>query len=131
MVEAARRQRHAVPFHLRQNPLAQAHHAGLVLRHNKRRAIVHAGLDQFQDPAVFQGLNLPEKLLGSLRLHSGEDIQQNHLSGRNLPRGERPDAVVTQQFDRLIERIEAHVHPPPRSNSPPYDDTGPVGVQFF
>jgi hypothetical protein len=74
MVEAARGQRHAVPLHLRQNPLAQAHRAGLEFRYDKRHALMHAALDQFRDPAVFQSLDLSEKLLGSLRLRAGQDV---------------------------------------------------------
>ena len=131
MVEAAGRQRHAVPFHLRQNPLSQAYHARQKFRHDKWHPFVHAGLDQLGNAPVFQSLDLSEKLLGSLRLSTGEDVYQNRLARCNFPRGVRPDAVVAQQFDRLIEWTEAHVHPPPRSNSPPYDDTGTVAVQFF
>jgi hypothetical protein len=60
MVEAARRHRNAVALHLCQDPLAQAHRAGLVFRHHKRHAFVHAGVDQFGDPMVFQRLDLSE-----------------------------------------------------------------------
>jgi hypothetical protein len=82
-------------LHLRQQPLAQAHHASQIFRYDKRQAFVDAAIDQFRDLPILERLYLSEEILGSLRLSARKHVQQDGPARCRFPCGVRPDAVVS------------------------------------